>query len=257
MQEETSIKYKITIEYNGFFYFGMQEQKTTHKTIETSLKKAISIATSGAFFDFDFCGRTDAGVHAFGQVCHFSLPSENNFKKETEKLQKAINFYLNKAEEHITILETSIVPKDFHSRFSCKSRRYRYLIFNRPEASMIYKNLSWHIPHFLDIKQMQDASQIFLGEHNFENFRSTGCYSKSAQKTINEISILKDDNFILIEIEAKSFLYRMVRNITGALKDIGSGRLTREQIQLSLDLKLNKLHQTAPAVGLYFLKAKY
>ena len=244
------LKYKIIIEYEGTNYHGWQNQKDL-KTIQGEIENAIfkltkeNIAIYGA-------SRTDAGVHAFGQVAHFQL--EKYYK--IYEIQNAINHYLKS--EKISIINIEKVDMDFHSRFSNKTKQYVYKIINRKSPLTLHKYRAWHIITPLDINNMIEASKYLIGTFDFTSFRASGCQSNSAVKTINSIKFEKNNNTISIVFNAKSFLYNQIRIIVGTLKDFGVKEICPSQISKIIDAKNRKLAgETAPSCGLYLNEIFY
>jgi tRNA pseudouridine38-40 synthase len=243
-------RYKITIEYDGSHYYGWQRQESL-KTIQGTIEEAI-FKFSGQKTQLFAAGRTDAGVHALGQVAHFDLEVDFPPRKITE----AINFYLKK--EYAIILDTQIANHDFHARFSAKQRSYNYIILNRNIASPLDRLRVWHIRHQLDTDVMQQACKIIIGHHDFSSFRAAGCQANSALITIDSAQIVIDNDHLYFEIAAKSFLYHMVRNIVGTLVKLGSGKISLDEFrEIFHNCDRTKAGMTAPAHGLYFTKVIY
>lgn len=243
-------RYKITIEYDGTGISGWQRQinsSSVQQFIEEAIEKFSQekVTVHGA-------GRTDSGVHALAQVAHFDL------KKSYPDfiVQRAINHYLRPNRVIITYCE--IVNETFHARFSAKKRHYRYIILNRSSPSSIDLDRSWHIREKLDIEKMQQASSILVGEHDFTSFRTMRCQALSPIKTIDEIKIHQEEEKIIVNISAKSFLHHMVRNIIGTIVPVGLGKISVEDISKIIQAKDRKeAGVTAPAQGLYFKKVEY
>ncbi|MFT4967058.1 MAG: tRNA pseudouridine38-40 synthase [Candidatus Deianiraeaceae bacterium] len=246
-------KYKGIIEYDGSKYFGMQKQ-IGRPTIQNAIENALSKFTGEVSKTIDYCGRTDAGVHAFGQVIHFEAP-----QKPIEQVLKGINYFLNTQNEEISIKHIAEVTLNFHSRFSCIGREYKYYIYNHPVRSPIFNKKMHHISQNINIASMNKTKQFLIGKHDFSSFRGKACQALSPIKTVDFINISQPlENIIEIHIGAKSFLYKMVRNITGALIYAGINRIKPEEIPNILAQKdINALPYTAPAHGLYFCKALY
>lgn len=246
------MRYKLTIEYEGTSYCGFQKQKNiAKKSIEGSLEKAI-FKLSQENTKIIASGRTDAGVHAKGQVIHFDL--EKEFQPYTVIM--ALNHHLHK--EKIAIINCEIVDENFHARYSTTSRQYRYIILNRKAKAILDSNRAWQISSDLDIEQMQKSADILIGTHDFSSFRDRDCQSKSPIKTIEAITIHKIDDTIMIDIRAQSFLHHMVRNIVGTITWIALKRITKNTMRDILDKKDRKeAGINAPAHGLYFMKANY
>lgn len=247
-------RYKSTIEYCGSNYFGMQKQHGL-RTIQGSVENAISQFTGGKTTEIDYCGRTDAGVHAFEQVIHFDLEKPMN----TTQICCGINFYLQKNGEDITVKNCTEVDEKFHSRFSCKGREYRYYIYNGEFSSPVFKERMHHEPRKLDLKKMQEIANLLIGEHDFSSLRGKQCQALSPIKTVDFINISSVFGSVIeIHVGAKSFLYKMVRNITGLLILAGQGKIAKKDAEEIMEARdITKLLYTAPARGLYFWKANY
>jgi tRNA pseudouridine38-40 synthase len=244
-------RYKLTIEYDGTDFCGWQRQKNG-VSVQEILEQAVFKFTKEET-KFVAAGRTDAGVHALGQVVHFDL----NHEVPTHTVIGALNYHVKPFK--IAIISAEIVDQTFHARFSCISRSYRYRILNRPAPTALFANYIWHIKEPLAVEAMHSAAQILIGKHDLSSFRSAHCQAKSALKSIDTISVsrLTDDN-IEIFVCAPSFMHNQVRIMTGCLVEIGLGKWSKEDFQrviLARDRKLAA--QTAPAHGLYFYQAHY
>ena len=211
-------KYKIVIEYDGSNYVGWQRQDNG-LSIQGSIEQAVKKLTEENISLFG-SGRTDAGVHALGQVAHFYLNKEFN----TDNMRDGLNQYLRP--QPIAILAAKEVEENFHARFSAKNRTYEYIITNRRAPLTINKNKSWGVFKKLDIQKMKSESQYFLGKHNLEAFRSIDCQASSPVKTIDEIQITEKNKDIIIKITARSFLHSQVRIMVGTLVEVGKGKIT-------------------------------
>ena len=242
-------KFKILIEYDGSNYVGWQRQNNGN-SIQSSLERAVYQLTGEKIFLFG-AGRTDAGVHALGQVAHFNLKKE--FK--THNIQDGLNQYLRP--QPIAILEAEKIHQDFHARFSAKKRTYEYIITNRRPPLTIKKNISWGVFKKLDIKKMKFEAEFFKGKHDLEAFRSIHCQSNSAIKTIDNIIIINENNDIIITVSAKSFLHSQVRIMVGTLVEIGKGKITESINEIIQKEKRSQAGITAPACGLYLIKVEY
>ena len=186
---------KLTIEYDGKDFNGWQKQPTK-LNIQGTIEKAIEEVT-GEVIELNGSGRTDAGVHSFGQVANF----KTNSKIPIEKFPIAINTKLKKS---IRIIKAEEVDERFHSRLSCKRKTYRYIINNNEISSSIYRNLECHIPQKLDIDKMKETSKFFEGEHDFKAFKASGTSSKSSVRTIYKAEVIKKENGrIWIELTRK------------------------------------------------------
>lgn len=252
------MRVKIIVEYDGSKFFGWQrqlEQISVQGSIETAVAKVFNIKQR---ILVEGSGRTDAGVHALGQVAHFDIPSESEsrWQDNLDKLPMAINFYLK--DSGAIVRDAAIVDDSFHARFSATSRKYRYVIFNRAVKSPIYERFSWHIPKLLDIEKMNKAASYFIGKHNFNAFRASSCQADSPIRSISNVSVSGHGDLIHIEVEARSFLHNQVRIMTGTLKMIGEGKTTPEYIKSLLESKDRKEGgPTAPPHGLFFLEVSF
>lgn len=243
-------RYKITIEYDGTNLSGWQKQKNA-LSVQQYLDEAI-FAFSQERPETIAAGRTDAGVHARGQVVSFDLTKSFSLYN----IQQGLNFHLQG--KPLSVLKAEEVPDDFSARFSAKKRHYLYHIINRSAPIILEEKRAWQVFEDLDIYNMREAAHFLHGNHDFTSFRSTECQAKSAQKTLDNINIRKEGENIFIEVSALSFLHNMVRNIVGTLKLAGTGKIKPEDIIKILEARdRSKAGQTAPACGLYFMKVEY
>lgn len=240
---------KLLIEYDGTNYLGWQRQKDK-KTIQLEVEKAIEKVT-GEKVKLIASGRTDKGVHATGQVANFitkvSIPGE--------RYRYALNKNLP---EDVKILVSKEVPKDFHSRFYAKKKRYRYIIYNGKIARPIYRNFSYHVDWDLDLDDMRDSLRYFIGYHDFKSFMGKKSDVDTTMRTIYDIEIKKHDEIIEIIVEGKSFLRKMIRIMVGTLIYIGIGRISKEDLPRIIGGRNRVLAgPTAPAHGLFLEKVYY
>ncbi len=241
---------KLTIEYDGKDFNGWQKQPNK-LNIQGNIEQAIKNVT-GEDVELFASGRTDAGVHSFGQVA--------NFKTESliplEKIPIALNTNLKKS---IRIIKAEEVDEKFHSRLSCKKKTYRYVINNSSCESAIYRNLETYIPSRLNINKMKEAAKYLEGEHDFKAFKASGTSSKSSVRTIYNLNIIeKENNRIYIEITGNGFLYNMVRIISGTLVEVGMEKIKPEEIAEIIESKdRSKAGKTLPAHGLFLLNVEY
>ena len=241
---------KLTIEYDGKDFNGWQKQPDK-LNIQGEIEQAIERIT-GEKVDLMASGRTDAGVHAMGQVANF----KTNSNMPIEKFPIALNANLKKS---IVIKSAEEVEERFHSRLNCKRKTYRYVINNSKYGTAIYRNLETHIPIKLDIQKMQQAIKYFEGEHDFKAFKASGTSSKSSVRTIYKAEVLDAGNErIYIELTGNGFLYNMVRIISGTLVDVGLGKIEPEEIE-NIILSKDRQHagKTLPPQGLYLLTVEY
>ncbi|MBZ4663324.1 MAG: tRNA pseudouridine(38-40) synthase TruA [Caloramator sp.] len=240
---------KLIIEYDGTNYVGWQKQKNGLSVSEV-IEKAIYEVTKQNV-ELIGSGRTDAGVHARGQVANFLIDT----KIQPERLKDAIN---SKLPTDITIVKSIEVDREFHSRYNSKGKWYSYTIFNRLEPSPFYNKYSAHIKYNLDLDKMKSAAQYLIGTHDFAAFRSEGSSVKTTVRTIYSIDIIKNGDIIRLDFKGDGFLYNMVRIITGTLIDVGRGKKSTMDIPKILESKDRRLAGfTAPACGLCLEEVYY
>ena len=241
---------KLVIEYDGKDFNGWQKQPNK-LNIQGEIERAIQEITKEGNIELNASGRTDAGVHALGQVANF----KTNSTMPVEKFPIAIN---NKVKKSIVIKSAEEMPERFHSRYNCKKKTYRYVINNSEYGSAIYRNQECHIAQKLDVKAMKKAIKYFEGEHDFKGFKASGTCSKNTVRKIFKTNIEVHDDRIFIEFTGSGFLYNMVRILSGTLVDVGLGKIKPTDITniiLSGDRK--KAGKTLPPQGLYLLKVEY
>ena len=241
---------KLVIEYDGKEFNGWQKQPTK-LNIQGEIERAIKQIT-GEEVDLTASGRTDAGVHALGQVANF----KTNSNIPIEKIPIALNSNLKKS---IVIKSAEEVEERFHSRLNCKRKTYRYIINNSKYGTAIYRNLETHIPMKLDIQKMKEAVKYFEGEHDFKAFKASGTSSKSSVRTIYKAEVIDAGNErIYIELTGNGFLYNMVRIISGTLVEVGLGKIEPNEIKTIIDSqKRENAGKTLPPQGLYLIKVEY
>lgn len=243
-------RFKCIIEYDGTGLAGWQrqpDQPTVQGHLETALRRI-----TGESVEIHASGRTDAGVHARGQVIHFDVEEI----EDADKLMGSINFFLRP--NAIVIVSIEEVDEDFHARFSAKMRHYCYHIINRRAPLVLDRKRAWHVAVPLDIQAMQEAASYLEGHHDFSSFRDAECQAKSPEKTLTSLTLTKEGELLSIHASAPSFLHHMVRNLTGTLKYVGEGRFTPGEVKQILAAKHRPAAgPTAPAEGLYFMKVEY
>ena len=240
---------KLTIEYDGKDFNGWQKQPNK-LNIQGEIEQAIKQIT-GEEIDLTASGRTDAGVHAIAQIANFKTQS----KLPIEKFAIAIN---SKIKQSIRIKKAEEVDIDFHSRYNCKRKTYRYVINNSEFGSAIFRKLEYHVPQKLDIKAMEKAIKYFEGEHDFKAFKSTGGNNKSSVRIIYNANLIQEGQKIIIELTGNGFLYNMVRIISGTLVEVGLGKIKPEEISKIIESKdRQKAGKTLPAYGLYLVQVEY
>ena len=243
-------RYKLIVEYDGTPFCGWQRQEGV-PTIQQRLEEAVQPLTKD-LITISGAGRTDAGVHALGQVAHFE--TEKNL--DVFRIQECMNAHL--VDYPISVLSVEQVSSDFHSRFSAVERFYIYKIVNRRSKLALDINRAWKILRPIDAKRMNNIAQILVGKHDFSAFRARGCQATSPIKTLNSISVERFGDQIIVKLAAKSFLYHQVRNIVGSLQKVGAGEWTEEKFQAIFKSRNRSLAAaTAPACGLYFWKVRY
>jgi tRNA pseudouridine38-40 synthase len=244
-------RYKLTIEYDGEGYAGWQRQPD-QKSIQQKVEEAIT-QFSQEEQPIYVAGRTDAGVHAVGQVVHFDLNKENF---TPYRIMEALNYHLRGS--GIVILDVVEVSDEFHARFSALKRAYYYRIINRRPPLAIEKGRAWHIKPRLDVDAMREGAAHLIGQHDFTSFRDSECQANTPIRSINKIDFLVSGDEIQLHIEAKSFLHHMVRNITGTLKLVGAGKISAADVKDILEAKdRREAGPTAPACGLYLSEIFY
>jgi tRNA pseudouridine38-40 synthase len=240
----------LGIEYQGTPFHGWQSQDPQYPTVQSALEYALGQVASHPVETF-CAGRTDAGVHATEQVAHFDTSVERSSKAWV----LGTNLHLPK---EVSVKWCAEVPDSFHARFSALRRRYRYIIYNyfsRP--ALLNQRVTWvTVP--LNADKMQLAGQVLLGEHDFSSFRAAECQAASPIRRVDELTVERRGDYVVLEIEANAFLHHMVRNILGVLIPIGSGKQTVDWIEKVLLAKdRRQAGVTAVPDGLYLVKVRY
>lgn len=240
---------KLTIEYDGKDFNGWQKQPNK-LNIQGEIERAISSIT-GEKIELIGSGRTDAGVHAFGQIANF----KTNSNIPIEKMSLAINSKLKKS---IVVKEAVEVDERFHSRYNAKKKTYIYVINNSKCGTAIYRNLSYCFPIELNIDEMKKAAKYFEGEHDFSGFKASGTSNKNSIRTIYNAEVTKKEENIIIKLTGNGFLYNMVRIISGTLLEVGIGKIKAEDIPEIINSKdRKKAGKTLPANGLFLVNVEY
>jgi len=243
-------RYKIAIEYDGGPFVGWQRQDTG-PSIQAAIEDAI-FAFTAERVHVQCAGRTDAGVHARGQVAHFDLAAE----KPVEEVRGALNFHLKP--QPIVVPTVEIAPPGFHARFSATWRRYRYRILNRRAPAALDRNQVWHVPVALDDGAMADAASVLVGNHDFNGFRSVACQSRTSIKTLDLLTVERDGEEIDIEVGSRSFLHNQVRILVGTLQLVGRGQWSKSDVEAALAARdRTRAGPTAPPVGLCLMEVRY
>lgn len=241
-------RYKVILEYDGTDLIGWQENRQG-PSVQSIMKDAI-YQFCGTRPDVVAAGRTDSGVHAIGMVAHFDIDGNN----DAQTVMRALNFYLNN--KPVSVLSCDIVDDDFNARFSCVARHYKYVVLNRSASPVLQKNRVYWVPRTLDIDAMRSAAKKLVGNHDFTSFRASECQAKSPIKTLDKIEIIQNGDEIVFEFSARSFLHHMVRNIVGTLIEIGLGK-PYDIDEIFAAKNRSAAGPTAPASGLYFVRADY
>ncbi|HVP83725.1 MAG TPA: tRNA pseudouridine(38-40) synthase TruA [Rhizomicrobium sp.] len=244
------MRYRLTIEYDGGPFSGWQRQENG-PSVQGALEEAI-FKLSGEDVTVTGAGRTDSGVHAFGQVAHFDL--EKDFAPD--KVRDALNYHMKPAP--VAVLEASVADADFHARFSAKARHYLYRIVCRRAPLVLERGHAWHLSRDLDADAMHAAAQSLVGAHDFTTFRAAECQAKSPLKTLDVLDVSRLADEIQIRASARSFLHHQVRSIVGSLKLVGEGKWHPREMKRALEAKdRTACGPVAPAEGLYLVKVDY
>ncbi|MBR3930246.1 MAG: tRNA pseudouridine(38-40) synthase TruA [Alphaproteobacteria bacterium] len=241
-------RYKVILEYDGTDLIGWQENRQG-PSVQSLVKDAIE-QFCGTRPDVVGAGRTDSGVHAVAMTAHFDIDSTY----DAQTVMRALNFYLTN--KPVSVLDCEIVPDDFNARFDCVARHYKYIVLNRGAAPVLQKNRVYWVPRKLDIAAMRHAAAQLIGNHDFTSFRASECQAKSPVKTLDRIEIIQNGDELVFEFSARSFLHHMVRNIVGTLIEIGLGK-PYDIPQILSAKNRSAAGPTAPAAGLYFIRADY
>jgi len=262
MNKQTDTRWKITIEYDGAPYAGVQIQPDID-TVQGEIQKAIKGFT-GQDITITVAGRTDAGVHAFAQIAHFDFlylkPDGSPREITGHEICKAINAHL--VPQPISIIHAEIVDDEFHARFGAKTKKYQYRIMSRPYNAAIHKGRVWWFKKPLNIEKMREGASYFIGQHDFTTFRDTECQAKNPVRTVDkfwiETSEMMNGQMIDFYVEGQSFLHHQVRNMVGTLTLIGEEKWQPEDIKTAFEARQRSAGgPTAPAEGLYLLSINY
>jgi tRNA pseudouridine38-40 synthase len=243
-------RYRVTLEYDGTPFVGWQVQ-ASGTSVQGRLTEAI-LKFSGETVSLRGAGRTDAGVHALGQVAHFDLARD----WPAHTVQAAVNFHLKP--DPIAVIACTVAASDFDARFSAIARHYRYRILTRPAPPVIDRDRVWWVPQPLALAPMAEAAAILVGRHDFTTFRAAGCQAKSPVKTLDRLEVTAAGEEIRIEASARSFLHNQVRSMVGALKLVGEGKWTPADLRSALQARdRTACAPVAPACGLYLVRVDY
>ena len=255
LEINNTIKYALLIEYNGNDLVGWQKQNEG-----ISVQSSLEDAAKNIFneeFEIQGSGRTDAGVHALGQIAHINLPKGHRLtSRHPFYIISAFNSLLR--DSNIRVISTKPVKAEFNARFSAIKRFYKYRILCRAAPPGLDKGKVWHFRKKLDISLMQEGVKYLIGRHDFTSFRTIKCQAKSPVRTIDEVSFSREGEEVIMRVSAKSFLHSQVRIIAGTIVKIGDGTWDPEKILTILKGKNRNLAgPTAPADGLYLERVKY
>jgi len=243
-------RYRLTLEYDGTGLVGWQRQENG-PSVQQHLEAAIT-GFCGETVTVFAAGRTDAGVHALGQVAHIDLDRD----AEPDTVRDALNHHLKPA--RIAVLAAERVDDDFHARFSARERQYLYRIVNRRAPLTVDEGYAWWVPPALDAVAMHAAAQVLVGKHDFSSFRAAECQAKSPVKTLDALAVARDGDWVLVTARARSFLHHQVRNIVGTLRRVGEGKWSADDVRAALEARDRaKAGATAPACGLYLTRVVY
>jgi tRNA pseudouridine38-40 synthase len=243
-------RYALTIEYDGGPFVGWQRQ-ANGMSVQQRLEEAV-FAINGVFCVVHGAGRTDAGVHALGQVAHVDL------KRVwcEDRLRDAINAHL--LPSPIAVLSARPVGEDFEARFSARARHYRYVIDNRRAPLTLQVGRAWHVKRPLDADVMHEAAQTLIGKFDFTTFRASECQAKSPVRTLDRLDVRRSGEIIEIRASAQSFLHNQVRSLAGSLEHVGSGKWRVGDLRMALEARDRaRCGQVAPPHGLYLVAVDY
>jgi tRNA pseudouridine38-40 synthase len=243
-------RFKLTIEYDGRPFVGWQRQ-ANGLAVQEAVEGAIERLT-GAPATIQAAGRTDAGVHAKGQVAHIDLVRD----WRPDRLRDALNAHLRLFP--IAVVEAEIAPDDFSARFSATKRHYLYRILNRRAPPTHDRGFVWHVARRLDAGAMHEAAQALVGRHDFTTFRAAECQANSPVRTLDRLDVVRSGDFIEVSASALSFLHHQVRSMVGSLEHVGSGKWPIGALREALEARdRSRCGATAPAAGLFFMKVEY
>jgi tRNA pseudouridine38-40 synthase len=244
------ITWALEVEYDGTPFMGWQRQKHG-LAIQQVMEEAGAKLCGGVLPAATASGRTDAGVHALGQIVQMDLPDFS-----PSRLREALNYHFKP--HPVVVLRAAPAPVGWNARFSALWRSYRYIISNRPAFAALELNRVWHVKHRLDEAAMQRAANALLGHHDFSSFRASACQAKSPLRTLDSLTVRRAGDHLILEAKARSFLHHQVRNMVGSLKMVGEGAWPESRVAEVLLAKNRAVAgPTAPAEGLYFVSVGY
>ena len=243
-------RWRLTLEYDGGPFMGWQRQDHG-PSVQQALEEALERMT-GEHAAFTAAGRTDAGVHALAMAAHVDVTKPLT----PHRLREGLNALVRP--HPISVLEVGEVPDDWHARFSCVGRRYRYRILNRRAPPALDLGRVWHVSVPLDVEAMSEGAAHLVGRHDFTTFRSAQCQSDSPVKTLDRLEVTRKGEEIHVEAAARSFLHHQVRSMVGCLAMVGRGQWRPAEMKRALKARDRAaLGLNAPPQGLYFVEAVY
>lgn len=247
-------RWAVRLEYDGAPFVGWQRQENG-LSVQELLEEAAFRLSGGHPVPSVTAGRTDARVHASGQVAHLDFPAA--LPLTARAVRDGLSYHLKP--HPVVVLAAAAMPVSWNARFSAVRRRYRYRILNRPSRAGLEAGKVWHVRGTLDVAAMHEAAQLLLGRHDFSTFRASACQAKSPVRTLDRLDVARrDDDIIAFEVEARSFLHHQVRNLVGTLQLVGCGRWRPAQVGKALATCDRRAGgPTAPAEGLCLIGVDY
>lgn len=244
-------RYRLLLEYDGAPFVGWQRQ-AEGLSVQQVIENAAARLNGGAPVTCLAAGRTDAGVHASGQVAQIDLDRAIT----PDRLREALNFHTRPLP--LSVLACTLAPEGWHARFSATERAYEYVILNRRAPAALELGRVWHIPVTLEAGAMAEAAAVLVGRHDFTSFRAASCQADSPLRTLSELAVTRAGERIRIFARARSFLHHQVRNLVGTLAQVGRGRWSAVDVAAILEARDRaRAGETAPAQGLTFLWVRY
>ncbi len=246
------MRHRLTVEYDGTDFVGWQRQ-ANGPSVQAAIEDALADMHGGVATAVRGAGRTDAGVHALGQVAHFDAPPDT--RVPLHGYQRGLNAVLPRA---IAIVGVERVADDFDARFSARGKLYRYSIWTAPTRSPMRDRYVWHLRRAIDVERMQDAANVLVGRHDFSAFRAADCERRTTTRSLSRLAVARSGDLVTVEVEADAFLKNMVRIIVGTLCEVGWGKRTATDVQRILDGgDRRQAGITAPAQGLALVRVDY
>ncbi|WP_428375825.1 tRNA pseudouridine(38-40) synthase TruA [Lichenicoccus sp.] len=252
---QQACRWAVQLEYDGTPFIGWQRQ-ASGRSVQDVLEAAAARLTGGRPVASIVAGRTDAGVHAAGQVAHLDLPLAVSERLTGARLCDALNFHMKP--DPVAVLRAARVGPEFSARFSAIRRSYEYRILNRPARPALDANRAWHVRQHLDIARMQAAAALLVGRHDFSSFRAASCQARSPVRTLDRLDVTRAGESVMLRAEARSFLHHQIRNLAGTLKLVGDHRWNLEDVAAALAARdRSQAGPTAPPQGLCLLAVAY